>query len=74
MVGCLLGVEVTADVDRVSSLCDKWSLEDLADMSEEDMQRLLECFKKDEVPTLQQVRFGDSGEGPPFDGSFGWWI
>ena len=58
----------------VSGLCDRWSLEDLADMSEEDMLRLLEYFKKDEVPTLQQVRWGKDGEQPPFDGSFGWWI
>jgi hypothetical protein len=57
----------------VSSLCDKWSLQDIAAMSDEDMIRLLEYFKKDEVPTLQQVRLGNYGE-LPFDGSFGWWI
>jgi precorrin-2 dehydrogenase/sirohydrochlorin ferrochelatase len=58
----------------VSTLCDRWSLEDLAGMSEEDMLSLMEYFKRDEVPTLQQVRWGGEGEAPPFDGSFGWWI
>lgn len=51
----------------MSKVCLAWSLEDLCDMSEEDMEQLLQSYAPDKVPSLTEVR------GPwEFDGSFGW--
>lgn len=51
----------------MSKVCVQWSLEDLCDMSEEDMESLLQSYVPDEVPSLLDIR------GPwEFDGSFGW--
>ncbi|KAF2161488.1 hypothetical protein M409DRAFT_59186 [Zasmidium cellare ATCC 36951] len=51
----------------MSKVCVQWSLEDLCDMSEEDMEMLLQSYAPDQVPSLVDVR------GPwEFDGSFGW--
>ncbi|EME47053.1 hypothetical protein DOTSEDRAFT_69134 [Dothistroma septosporum NZE10] len=51
----------------MSKVCVKWTLEDLCDMTEEDMEGLLEYYAPDAVPSLVEVR------GPwEFDGSFGW--
>ena len=61
-----------ADDIRMSRVCESWSLEDLVEMSEKDMEALLEFYREDGVPTLRKVR----GEPEPpiweFDGSFGW--
>jgi precorrin-2 dehydrogenase/sirohydrochlorin ferrochelatase len=56
---------------RISNVCDKWSLEDLCEMDQEDMDELLKHYGEKEVPSLRDLR-GDAEEG--FDGSFGWWI
>ena len=62
------------DPDRMSRVCESWSLEDLTHMSEQEMEQLLGYYKSDQVPTLQLVR-GDSNLKPfEFDGSFGWSI
>lgn len=46
---------------------DAWSLEDLCAMEEDDMEKLLESYAPDKVPSLTELR------GPwEFDGSFGW--
>lgn len=51
----------------MSKVCVQWSLEDLCDMTEEDMELLLQSYAPDEVPSLVDLR------GPwEFDGSFGW--
>lgn len=48
-------------------VCSAWTLEDLCDMEEEDMEELLRSYAPDKVPSLTEVR------GPwEFDGSFGW--
>ena len=58
----------------MSKVCEQWSLEDLVEMEEKDMERLLCFYKPDTVPTFEKIRHGDLAEGPAFDGSFGWWI
>jgi precorrin-2 dehydrogenase/sirohydrochlorin ferrochelatase len=59
----------------ISKVCDKWTLEELCEMTETDMDVLLRSYQKGEVPSLQIVRGDDSDEGiVEFDGSFGWWI
>ena len=61
----------------MSRVCEQWSLEDLVEMDEADMKRLLGYYKDDEVPTFEQVRLGHGrveGVVWEFDGSFGWAI
>lgn len=56
----------------MSKVCLKWSLEDLCDMEEEDMERLLESYAPNVIPSLEQVRLGaEPGVVWEFDGSFG---
>lgn len=43
-------------VSRMSRVCDQWSLQDLTDMTELDMQILLESYAPNSVPSLRQVR------------------
>lgn len=59
----------------MSKVCETWSLEDLCEMTEEDMERLLGFYKPNTVPTLKKVR-GEEEEAEiyEFEGSFGWWI
>jgi hypothetical protein len=47
-------------------------LEDLTEMSEEDMETLLGFYKPNDVPSLKQVRGEHDFERFEFDGSFGW--
>lgn len=56
----------------MSKVCESWSLEDLVEMDEEDMERLLDFYSPGIVPTYESVRYGDSCHFA-FDGSFGWW-
>ena len=58
----------------MSKVCEQWSLEDLVEMEEKDMERLLWFYKPNTVPTFEEIRLGDIVEGSAFDGSFGWWI
>lgn len=58
----------------MSKVCVKWSLEDLCDMTEEDMDALLRSYGPNVVPTLDQVRLGEEPGDYRFDGSFGWAI
>ena len=55
---------------RMSKVCESWSLEDLVEMDEEDMEQILGFYKPGTVPSLKKVRGGDEYA---FDGSFGWW-
>ncbi|CAF9921553.1 MAG: Bifunctional dehydrogenase and ferrochelatase [Alectoria fallacina] len=55
-------------------VCEQWSLEDLVEMDEQDMETLLGFYKPNAVPTFEEIRCGDLAEGCAFDGSFGWWI
>lgn len=57
----------------MSRLCESWSLEDLVEMDDEDMEKLLGFYKPGTVPTFDEVRLGDKFDEFAFDGSFGWW-
>lgn len=56
----------------MSKVCVQWSLEDLCDMDENDMDDLLKSYAPDVVPSLEEIRLGDEPGGIGFDGSFGW--
>ncbi|KAL8973885.1 MAG: hypothetical protein Q9197_001865 [Variospora fuerteventurae] len=57
----------------MSKVCESWSLEDLVEMDEDDMEKLLGFYNPREVPSLDRLRLGDPPEDFAFDGSFGWW-
>ncbi len=64
--------------NRMSKVCEKWTLEELCDLTEEDMERLLGFFKPGKVPKLADLRGEKDEESKSldvvgFDGSFGWW-
>jgi len=59
--------------DRMSKVCEAWPLEDLVDMNEDDMEILLGFYKPGDVPSLDNIRYGDGISEFAFDGSFGWW-
>ncbi|KAK4544575.1 hypothetical protein LTR36_004147 [Oleoguttula mirabilis] len=56
----------------MSKVCLKWSLEDLCEMEERDMDELLQSYAPDQIPSLSQVRLGEEPGTWQFDGSFGW--
>lgn len=58
---------------RMSEVCESWTLEELCEMDEHDMESLLRFFKPGKVPSFEKIRLQDDSEGVPFDGSFGWW-
>ncbi|MCJ1360951.1 Bifunctional dehydrogenase and ferrochelatase [Acarospora aff. strigata] len=57
----------------MSKVCESWSLEDLVEMNEQDMEALLEFYEPGDAPSLQKLRYGDELDDIGFDGSFGWW-
>lgn len=59
---------------RMIKVSDAWSLEDLVDMTEEDMDDLLKYYEPFTVPSLKQIRLGEEPGIFEFDGSFGWSI
>ncbi|KAF2762215.1 siroheme synthase middle domains-like protein [Pseudovirgaria hyperparasitica] len=56
----------------MSKVCDSWSLEDLVDMEEKDMEALLGYYHPNAVPSLDNLRLGEEPGIYQFDGSFGW--
>lgn len=74
MVRCNLDIccAINADVSRMSKVCVEWSLEDLCEMEEEDMDRLLRSYAPEKVPSFEQVRLREQPGDWRFDGSFGW--
>lgn len=52
----------------MSKVCEQWSLDDLCEMTEEDMESLLGFYKPGTVPSLEAVRLGESDGA--FDGPF----
>ena len=65
-------LQFTLTLPRMSKVCESWSLENLIDMNEDDMERLLGFYHPNTVPTLEEVRSGGADKYA-FDGSFGWW-
>ncbi|KAL8935746.1 MAG: hypothetical protein Q9216_005282 [Gyalolechia sp. 2 TL-2023] len=57
----------------MSKVCESWSLEDLVEMEEDDMEKLLGFYGPGEVPGLDRLRLEDHLQDYAFDGSFGWW-
>ena len=53
---------------------DAYSLEDLCDMEERDMEALLGFYEPDQVPSLKELRAKDEDEEVGFDGSFGFFV
>ena len=58
----------------MSRVCEEWSVEQLVELDEEDMDRLLGFYKPNTVPSFETVRLGDTKDDFVFDGSFGWSI
>ena len=58
----------------MSKVCVKWTLEDLCEMTEDDMDALLRSYGPNVVPTLDQVRLDEKPGDYRVDGSFGWAI
>ncbi|KIW02687.1 uncharacterized protein PV09_06124 [Verruconis gallopava] len=56
----------------MSKVCEKWSLDDLCAMTDDDMEKLLEYYKPGTVPRLDQLRIDEESVVYTFDGSFGW--
>lgn len=64
--------ELTSVSFRMSKVCVDWSLEDLCEMDEDDMDELLKSYAGNKVPSFEQVRLGEEDGRFEFDGSFGW--
>ena len=74
MVSGCSGSAINADSgQRMSRVCESWSLEDLTQMTEEDMGVLLGFYKPDTIPSLKEVRGEPDFANFQFEGSFGWW-
>lgn len=58
----------------MSKVCESWSLDDLCEMDEDDMEALLSFYKPGLVPSLEQIRLGGEPGVASFDGSFGFWL
>lgn len=58
---------------RMIKVSDAYSLEDLCEMTDEDMERLLGFYGPDKVPRLDCLRAME-GEFDAFDGSFGFCV
>ena len=58
----------------MSKVCEQWTLEEIVEMEEEDMDMLLRSYAPGDVPTFEDVRLGDRVADFAFDGSFGWAI
>lgn len=58
----------------MSKVCVRWTLEELCEMQEHDMETLLKSYGPNVVPTFDQVRLGEEVGVWQFDGSFGWYV
>jgi precorrin-2 dehydrogenase / sirohydrochlorin ferrochelatase len=65
--------EQSADKFRMIKVSDAYSLEDLCEMDEKDMETLLKFYAPDKVPRLGCLRAME-GEYDAFDGSFGFCV
>lgn len=68
--------KTTSDISKrmgwMSKVCDKWSVEDLNNMDEEDMDELLDYYEAGAVPSFEEIRLGLQTDSVwTFDGSFG---
>ena len=56
----------------MSKVCEKWSLEDICEMEESDMETLLGYYAPNKVPSFEEVRVVKDGGIFGFEGNFGW--
>ncbi|KAL7273918.1 Bifunctional dehydrogenase and ferrochelatase [Rhizina undulata] len=59
-------------MEWMTKVCETWSLEELCDMDEDDMERLLEGFSENKILTYKDLREEETIPVIGFDGSFGW--
>lgn len=59
-------------MEWMTRVCEVWSLEELCDMDEEDMENLLRGYPEGKVLTYKELRGEQSAFDEGFDGSFGW--
>lgn len=52
----------------MSKVCEQWTLDELCDMTEEDMEVLLGFYKPGDVPSLAEVRLHE--DDGAYDGPF----
>lgn len=57
----------------MSKVCEQWSLQELTDLNDKDMEILLGFYAPNEIPSSEVVRM-QSRPDWAFDGSFGWSI
>lgn len=57
----------------MSRVCESWSLEELVEMDDRDMEALLGYYKPGTVPKFSDIHHSNEDEVYTFDGSFGWW-
>lgn len=57
----------------MSTVCTQWTLEDLVDMEQRDMEHLLQFYEPNQVPSLKTLRSGSESDELvwEFDGSYG---
>lgn len=73
MVSCTKPLYPILTSSRMSKVCESWSLDELVEMSEKEMETLLGFYQPGTVPTFEKIRLGDDLIDFAFDGSFGWW-
>lgn len=59
-------------MDWMTRVCEGWSLEELCDMNEEDMEALLKGYGDGVVVSYKELRGEQDAIAEGFDGSFGW--
>ncbi|KAL0637274.1 Bifunctional dehydrogenase and ferrochelatase [Maublancomyces gigas] len=59
-------------MDWMTRVCEGWSLEELCDMNEEDMEALLKGYGDGVVISYKELRGEQDAIAEGFDGSFGW--
>ncbi|KAF4302282.1 siroheme synthase [Botryosphaeria dothidea] len=58
---------------KMSKVCESWSLDDLVEMDESDMEKLLGFYKPNTIPLFPEIRYGEKSSAVGSFGAFGWW-
>ena len=61
-------LQALTHLHRMSKVCEQWTLDQLCDMTEEDMETLLGFYRPGTVPSLEQVRLQEPDGA--YDGPF----
>ena len=57
----------------MSKVCEQWSLDNLVEMDEGDMEKLLGFYNPNIIPSFQEIRYGEQPSAVGAFGAFGWW-